>query len=237
MMISKIAIALLLGIVQPITRNGLSVFTGTEIKRLRGIIGTTRCVERNQLAFVVCLAFVFCYGAVALAGEFTGVPKVHDGDTLKIGSTTIRLEGIDSPETDQICLNEKGARWTCGIEARDALIVHVARREIICTTNGIDIYKRKLGACHLGNEDLNSWLVQQGWALAYVKYSSEYRGSEKDAQTVKGGCGKELLLHRGTGGTATEKPKFLALLAFPLTPKKCYYRVQRRQVLLRQSAL
>jgi len=41
--------------------------------------------------------------------------RIIDGDTLAIGSTKIRLEGIDAPETDQFCLNVGGVRWTCGI--------------------------------------------------------------------------------------------------------------------------
>jgi hypothetical protein len=36
-------------------------------------------------------------------------------------------------------------------------------------------------------EDLNGWLVQQGWALAYVKYSSAYRQVEEDARANQRG--------------------------------------------------
>jgi hypothetical protein len=34
---------------------------------------------------------------------------------------------------------------------------------------------------------LNGWLVQQGWALAYVKYSSAYRQVEEDARANQRG--------------------------------------------------
>jgi endonuclease YncB( thermonuclease family) len=37
-----------------------------------------------------------------IAGR-TGVPRVVYGDTLAIGATKVRLEGIDAPETDQVC--------------------------------------------------------------------------------------------------------------------------------------
>jgi endonuclease YncB( thermonuclease family) len=34
---------------------------------------------------------------------------VKDADTLRFGDTTFRLDGIDAPELDQTCLDEKGA--------------------------------------------------------------------------------------------------------------------------------
>ena len=52
-----------------------------------------------------------------LAADVTGVPRIVDGDTIAIGETKIRLEGIDAPETDQLCFDAKGGRWTvwdCG---------------------------------------------------------------------------------------------------------------------------
>jgi endonuclease YncB( thermonuclease family) len=54
-------------------------------------------------------------------GEIIGPARVVDGDTLVIGEQHIRLDGIDAPETDQVCLDAAGQRWTCGIAARDQL--------------------------------------------------------------------------------------------------------------------
>ena len=133
------------------------------------------------------LVALLLLSASAQAADLTGIPKIVDGDTLAIGATKIRLEGIDAPETDQICLNASGSRWTCGIEARDKLVAHVAAREIACTSSGIDAYKRTLATCRLNGEDLNGWMVQEGWALAYVKYSSVYVGTEEDARTHQRG--------------------------------------------------
>jgi endonuclease YncB( thermonuclease family) len=59
---------------------------------------------------------------VALAEEIRGIPRIVDGDTVQIGAVKIRLQGVDAPETDQLCLDRDGKRWTCGIEARDRLI-------------------------------------------------------------------------------------------------------------------
>lgn len=45
-----------------------------------------------------------------MAADLVGVPRIVDGDTVEISGTKIRLEGIDAPETDQLCLDAKGAR-------------------------------------------------------------------------------------------------------------------------------
>jgi endonuclease YncB( thermonuclease family) len=128
------------------------------------------------IAFVVWLV-----GSLAQAADFSGVPRIVDGDTLALGSTKVRLEGIDAPETEQVCLNANGVRWTCGIDARDQLVAHIAGREINCKSNGVDAYKRTLAICYLAGEDLNGWLVQQGWALAYKAYQAGCRTSTRCA--------------------------------------------------------
>ena len=131
------------------------------------------------------MSFIFAFLAicsVAEAAEISGIPRVVDGDTLIIGATKIRLEGIDAPETDQICLDAKGGHWTCGIEARDRLEARIAGRVTTCLSNGTDVYQRSLATCSLNGENLNAWMVQEGWALTYVKYSSTYQQVERDAR-------------------------------------------------------
>jgi endonuclease YncB( thermonuclease family) len=107
-------------------------------------------MEKLFIAFVACLV---C--SLAQAADLSGIPRIVDGDTLAIGATKVRLEGIDAPETDQVCLNANGARWACGIDARDQLVAHVAGREIRCSSNGTDAYQRLLATCYLAHEDLN----------------------------------------------------------------------------------
>jgi len=139
---------------------------------------------RTLVAVVVVAMLV---GLTARAGNLAGVPRVVDGDTLSIGAMTLRLEGVDAPETDQVCLDKNRSRWTCGIEARDRLAAQIGGREIICTSNGIDAFKRTLATCRLNGEDLNAWMVREGWALAYVKYSPAYRGAEDEARVHQRG--------------------------------------------------
>jgi len=82
---------------------------------------------------------------IALGSEILGIPRIVDGDTVQIGTAKIRLEGIDSPETDQLCLDGQGKRWTCGIEARDRLTNAKGRRQgLDVPTNSVDRYGRAL---------------------------------------------------------------------------------------------
>src|SRR6202022_1161567 len=71
---------------------------------------------------------VFLLPAVAEAADITGIPKIREGDQVVIGTSRIRLSGIDAPSVDQLCLNTKGERWTCGVAARDELIKHAENK-------------------------------------------------------------------------------------------------------------
>ena len=68
----------------------------------------------------------------AQAADITGTAKVREGDTVVIGTNRIRLGGIDAPSVDQLCLNSKGERWTCGVAARDELIKHADNKTWTC---------------------------------------------------------------------------------------------------------
>ena len=146
-------------------------------------------------ALVACLACTLAHAA-----DVAGVPRVVDGDTLTIGATKIRLEGIDAPETDQVCLNANASYWSCGIDARNQLAAHIAGRTISCTPSGVDAYLRTLAICYLAGEDLNAWMVQEGWALAYVQYSSHTDRCKTMRAQIGVAYGKAHSLRRGIGG-------------------------------------
>src|ERR1019366_1654565 len=115
-----------------------------------------RINQKIRKLFVLCFGCscaILLYCSLSQAADLSGVPRIVDGDTLAIGATKVRLEGIDAPETDQVCLNANGDHWTCGIEARDQLAVHIGGREINCSSHGIDAYRRTLATCYFGDED------------------------------------------------------------------------------------
>ena len=85
---------------------------------------------RKLLSAIVLLSLP----AMAQAADITGVPKIREGDQLQIGNHRIRLGGIDAPAADQLCLNTKGERWTCGVAARDELIKRFGNKSWTCRT-------------------------------------------------------------------------------------------------------
>jgi endonuclease YncB( thermonuclease family) len=125
--------------------------------------------------------------AMADAADITGVPKIHDGDQVVIGSSRIRLRGIDAPSVDQLCLNHAGERWTCGVAARDELIHHTDKKSWTCHVERTDRRGRNVAKCEVDGEDIQKWLVASGWALAYVRLTHDYEADEKAAREAKAG--------------------------------------------------
>jgi endonuclease YncB( thermonuclease family) len=110
-----------------------------------------------------------------------------DGDTIIISDTHIRLEGIDAPESDQTCTDSKGNAWPCGRAATSQLRAHIRGQELTCIRRALDKYKRVLAICSLPDgSDINAWMVQQGWAVAYG-FAKIYESQEAEAEAAKRG--------------------------------------------------
>jgi endonuclease YncB( thermonuclease family) len=129
----------------------------------------------RRIAAAVTLVVVGCIMAAStsIAADRCGIATVIDGGSIKLEGGRFRLDGIDAPETDQQCLEASGAKWNCGIEARDQLGAFINGRSVCCTDKGPDqTYRsRRMGRCKIGNESLNRWLVSQGLALDFKPYS------------------------------------------------------------------
>ncbi len=98
----------------------------------------------------------------------------------------IRFHGIDAPESGQLCRLD-GKSWQCGKDAANALTDKIARRLVTCEDLGRDRYKRMVARCTVAGEDIGEWMVPQGLALAYRRYSFDYVDEEADAQAARRG--------------------------------------------------
>jgi endonuclease YncB( thermonuclease family) len=134
-------------------------------------------------------------GAVLGRGSWEGTPggrlqggavQVRDGDSLRLGSTEIRLLGIDAPELFQTCRDERGKEWECGRDARANLAALLSRGEVRCDGNSKDKYDRTLAICSAGSiSDVGDAIVRTGYALNFM--TGSYEAAEGEARRNKRG--------------------------------------------------
>lgn len=114
----------------------------------------------------------------------SGPAVAADGDTLKIGSTSVRLFGIDAPELDQSC-DKSGSAWACGVDAKEQLSSLVSGQAVDCQGQGVDQYGRLIAVCWVGRDELNEDMVANGWAIAYRQFSDAYVPAESRAKSAR----------------------------------------------------
>jgi endonuclease YncB( thermonuclease family) len=112
---------------------------------------------------------------------------VRDGGTLQLAEVTYRLDGIDAPAVDQMCIDDHADSWACGVDARDQLTSLIGGRPVHCEDLGVDpgTKKRHVGVCTVEGESasLNQLLVRQGFALSSEPSARGHFG--EDATTAK----------------------------------------------------
>lgn len=147
------------------------------------------------MRFLVVLTVILAFACDAQAAyrRIIGFAAVRDGDTLvlqgpalpDIPKPTIRqiiiLDDIDAPEADQICyLN--GEPWECGHAATRALRAKIGGNPVTCDGGRNDRYNQLRATCYVKGENLNKWMVLNGWALVARRYSSTYLVEERWAE-------------------------------------------------------
>ena len=131
---------------------------------------------------LILLLVAFLSAAPVAANDLVGVASVIDADTLEIRGVRIRPHGIDAPESRQLCQRSSGDDWRCGQQAALALADRIGRRTVSCMVRDVDRYERAIAVCTQDNQDLIRWLVSEGWAVAYRRYSRDYIAAEDQAR-------------------------------------------------------
>ena len=104
---------------------------------------------------------------------------VTDGDGFMAVGLRMRLLGIDAPEIDQSCWDDKGKDWPCGKRARRRLVELLRSGRVEIFLHQVDIYGRFLVTCLANGKDVNETLVREGLAIAYC--DDRYREAEQEA--------------------------------------------------------
>ena len=140
-----------------------------------------------RCATVLAVASLLVFSPLGSAQTVAGNAKVVDGDSLEIGKHRIRLWGIDAPEFKQKCVRGN-KRWSCGYAATDALRRHLAGATVQCETVDKDSYDRLVAKCSSRQHSINEWMVREGWATDYTRYSKgAYARAQASAKSAKRG--------------------------------------------------
>ncbi len=129
------------------------------------------------LVISICLIFFFLTYNDVKSYEI----KIIDGDTIHLNNEKIRFTGIDTPELKQTCKKNSEIIY-CGIEAKQLLIDKIGKDKVICVREGKDQYKRTLAECFVNDLSLSKYLVREGYAFAYRKYSKKFISDEDFAK-------------------------------------------------------
>lgn len=135
------------------------------------------------LSIILALAAASPVAAAEISGRATAI----DGDTIEVHGVRIRFDGIDAPESNQICSNGAGKRYRCGQVSATALDVFLERsRPVTCQPKGKS-YDRIVAVCRRADGvEVNGWMVANGFAVDWPKYSKgRYAAQQKRAKAAK----------------------------------------------------
>ena len=102
--------------------------------------------------------------------------NITDGDTININGEKIRFGGIDAPESyykgkKQICKFEEKDIF-CGEISKTKLIEKIDNNFVDCVLEkNKDKYKRSIGECFVNGESLSIYMVRNGYAFDWPRYS------------------------------------------------------------------
>ena len=182
----------------PQPREPLCVKCGSQ---LRAQFCATALPWTVAIVIAALAALILAPASAAVADNLTGQASVIDGDTLEIHGTRIRLWGIDAPESSQLCRGEDSLQYRCGAKAANDLDAFIAKRPVSCVPISLDRYGRTVASCSVGGTDLAEWLVGNGLAIDWPKYSKGkfdpiQRKAEHDGRGVWTGSYVEPWIYR-----------------------------------------
>ena len=139
-------------------------------------------LNKKNLFLVISILLIFFF--LTYKDVKSSELKIIDGDTIHLNGEKIRFSGIDTPEIKQTCIKNNEV-IKCGIKAKELLAKMIGNKKINCIREGEDQYKRTLAECFVNDLSLSSYLVKNGYAFAYRKYSKKFIADEDFARLNK----------------------------------------------------
>ena len=125
----------------------------------------------NLSSFFVILIFIISNSYSSEKNVAIGKAQIIDGDTIIIKGEKIRFAGIDTPERNKIGHNFSKIK----------LKKKIGKNIIVCIREPkLDPWGRTIAECFIGNESISSYMVKNGFACDYVKYSKKKYAKEQE---------------------------------------------------------
>ena len=125
----------------------------------------------NLSSFAIIILFTFTLAYSSGKSIAKGKATIIDGDTIKINDEKIRFAGIDTPEKNKI-----GHEFS-----KKKLKEKIGNNIIICIREPkLDPWGRTIAECFIGSESISSFMVRNGYACDYVKYSKKKYAKEQE---------------------------------------------------------
>ena len=137
-------------------------------------------------AFAIALPVQAQMGSGGIRGR---APQVIDSGLLKFAGQPVYLYGLRGPNPMETC-QLGGSTWNCGQEARWAAANRIANHWVDCVEKARGGAGEVFAICYLGGvggPELNTWLVEQGWAKAARDYTEDYAAAEDEARAARRG--------------------------------------------------
>ncbi len=135
---------------------------------------------------LLLLAILGTAGDKALAEVAGKGAHVITADSFELAGQIIRLYGIRGPDPGALCPIGDGT-WPCGREARWAAGNRLGRHWVVCVERSQGSGAGVLAVCYLGGiggPELNSWLVEKGWAVSDPSVPQNYGANEEAARAA-----------------------------------------------------
>tara|TARA_B100000674_G_scaffold399894_1_gene345235 strand:- start:5454 stop:5975 length:522 start_codon:yes stop_codon:yes gene_type:complete len=130
----------------------------------------------NLSSLIIIIFFLISSSYSNEKSIIEGKAVVVDGDTIKINNEIIRFGGIDAPESyyrgkKQFCIKDNNKVF-CGNISKEKLKDKIRNNLLICKTElNKDRYKRLIGECFINDESLSVFMVKNGYAFDWPRYS------------------------------------------------------------------
>tara|TARA_B100001540_G_scaffold230122_1_gene204296 strand:+ start:549 stop:1013 length:465 start_codon:yes stop_codon:yes gene_type:complete len=100
-----------------------------------------------------------------------GKASIIDGDTIIINGEKIRFAGIDTPERNKI--GHSYSKLKLKQKISNNIVVCIREKKL-------DPWGRTVAECFIGYESISSYMVKNGYACDYVKYSKKKYANEQE---------------------------------------------------------